>query len=294
MSFIKRKIEFRNTLELNDKYADKFSKWSKIGFIYIAVCTTAAQIVFAIFHLVLLIILNLDDKYGYSLTLSIFWYISGLSAIQTMGSLVATVYSFTLITRYYLKLRFRQIYDTLKRFSSNSMSLYKFKNFLLYILKYLTESQRILFKKLFEHNDCCKLTDDLNKNERVFWFIYYYLIVPIIDLAVIVVMNENNVSFRYGLVFVVYITILNLFTLNYILAIVSRESYLLHKLLNSLIANKSLNLKLKYKTLSLIERLSGPEIGFYCLDLFPLNNYEFYIFCVNCISNFFLILDLFE
>ncbi|CAG2172314.1 unnamed protein product [Oppiella nova] len=33
---------------------------------------------------------------------------------------------------------------------------------------------------------------------------------------------------------------------------------------------------LKIKILAFIEKLSGPDIGFYCYDLFPMNNYELY------------------
>ena len=48
--------------------------------------------------------------------------------------------------------------------------------------------------------------------------------------------------------------------------------------LNSLIARIKINTSLKLKTLPLIEKLSGPEIVLYCLDLFPYANYHVVIY----------------
>ena len=62
--------------------------------------------------------------------------------------------------------------------------------------------------------------------------------------------------------------------------------------LNSLIVRNNLNLHTKMKTSSLIERLCGPLIGIYCLDLFPVTNFEFYLFVVNCAKNLVLLIDL--
>ena len=150
-----------------------------------------------------------------------------------------------------------------------------------------------MYTKFVEHNDCCKLTADLNRKLRLIYFIYYFLIIPFIDLAIIVVINESNIFYKSSIGSVAFIVIINLFVFNYMSALVSSEAHNSYTILNSIIASKSFKLNLNLKTLTLIERLSGPEIGFYCLDLFPLNNYEFYIFCVNCAKNFILLIDLF-
>ena len=49
----------------------------------------------------------------------------------------------------------------------------------------------------------------------------------------------------------------------------------------------------RLKIMSFIERLSGPEIGMYCYDLFAMNNWEFYQFLYLFGSNYFLIMSLF-
>ena len=57
---------------------------------------------------------------------------------------------------------------------------------------------------------------------------------------------------------------------------------------------KSIPIKYKMKLLNFIERLGGPDIAVYCLDLFPLNYYEFYLFIVAICCNFFLVVKLIE
>ena len=46
------------------------------------------------------------------------------------------------------------------------------------------------------------------------------------------------------------------------------------------ITNEMKDIKLKWKVITLIERLAGPTIGIYCFNLFPFTNYEFYQYIV--------------
>ena len=50
----------------------------------------------------------------------------------------------------------------------------------------------------------------------------------------------------------------------------------------------------RWKLLSFIEKLSGPPIGFYCYDLFPMNSYEFYQYLFIAGSNYILIMGFFN
>ena len=70
---------------------------------------------------------------------------------------------------------------------------------------------------------------------------------------------------------------------------VSKASILPLKYLHRFMTENQLPLKERLKTMEMIERLSGPDIGFYCYDLFPMNSYEFYIYVANCCKNYFLI-----
>ncbi len=50
-----------------------------------------------------------------------------------------------------------------------------------------------------------------------------------------------------------------------------------------LIARKSVDIKIKIKVHQLIEKLSGPAIGYYCYEFFPLTTYQIYLyFCQLC------------
>ena len=46
----------------------------------------------------------------------------------------------------------------------------------------------------------------------------------------------------------------------------------------------------RMKIMAFIEKLSGPDIGFYCWELFPMNNYEYYQYVANCACTYFLVL----
>jgi len=88
-------------------------------------------------------------------------------------------------------------------------------------------------------------------------------------------------------------------------ASLSRESKGCYYSLNSIIAKESssavkrwsLNVipkEAKMKIINLIERLAQTSITVWCLDLFPLNNYELYLFIASVSSNFFLFVGLLE
>jgi hypothetical protein len=51
-------------------------------------------------------------------------------------------------------------------------------------------------------------------------------------------------------------------------------------------------IKSKMKIINLIERMAQTEITVWCLDLFPLNSYEFYLFVAAVASNYILMIGL--
>ena len=56
--------------------------------------------------------------------------------------------------------------------------------------------------------------------------------------------------------------------------------------------NSKLPILIKLKIMRFIERLSGPEIGFYCYNLFPMTSYNFTDYVLDSIASYFLILNL--
>ena len=62
----------------------------------------------------------------------------------------------------------------------------------------------------------------------------------------------------------------------------------------SLLAMSKLSLNGRLIIQNFIEKLSGPVIGFYCYDMFAVETYQFYDFVMGWISNYFLIIELYN
>jgi len=147
---------------------------------------------------------------------------------------------------------------------------------------------------LLEHDRCCVMIYRMNGNLRFLTWIFYYLSIPAIDLLVILsIHKEIDITNRSLVGITVIIGVFALSILNYSMASVSVAAHRPYNKLYSIIVRKSITRALKLKVMGLIEKLSGPVIGIYCLDVFPFTNYEFYIYITNCILNFILIIGLF-
>ena len=108
--------------------------------------------------------------------------------------------------------------------------------------------------------------------------VFYHLIAPIINMTIIYIIEEPVYIYKFWSFALSMTVICSIFVANYLVTIIGREAHRSYAVLNSLIVRKRLSGRIKLKVLGLIERLSGPVIGVYCYDLFPLTNYEFYFF----------------
>jgi len=134
----------------------------------------------------------------------------------------------------------------------------------------------------------------MNGNMRFIACLLYYLSVPAIDLLVILSINkEVDIINRILVSIIAIIGVIALFIFNYSMALVSEAAHRPYTKLNSIIVRKSTSRALKLKVVGLIEKLSGPVIGIYCLDWFPFTNYEFYLYISNCVKKFLLLIQLF-
>ncbi len=146
----------------------------------------------------------------------------------------------------------------------------------------------LLKKILLDHNSCCLNMNKINEDAKYLTFSYYYLAVPLIDLLVIATILDTNQFNRILIILLSIIGVLLLFCLNIPMSNIPKSAMKPYVKLNSLIARKRIDLKMKLKILDLIERLSGPVIGIYCFELFPFTNYEFYLFSIKCVMTFIL------
>ena len=83
-----------------------------------------------------------------------------------------------------------------------------------------------------------------------------------------------------------------LFIVNYLCASVSSAAHKSYPMMYSFLTrnNTRITTKRKLKILAFIEKLSGPVIGIYCYNLFPMNNYEFFYFITSWAANYILII----
>ena len=152
----------------------------------------------------------------------------------------------------------------------------------------------VLMKAMVEHNYISKLTADLNQFFKYVVFIIYYMSTPSTELFIYIITDKETVfTVKIILTIAVLNSILAIFLITLMSSSISFAAKKSHsKMYKFLIENNfKFTVREKLKVQSFIEKLSGPDIGFYCLDWFPLNYFEFYIFCANCVKNYFLILN---
>ena len=149
-----------------------------------------------------------------------------------------------------------------------------------------------LLCKFEEHDRCCQYTIvEINSWLSQLIFIYYMLSIPIFDMCLAFICFEDKLWLRLVMIGLTILVGGNVFVVNQLLTRIGSKAHQSYKFLNSLMATKKLSLRVRMKCLNLIERSSGPLIGIYCLDLFPFTNYECYVFIVNVISNFFMVME---
>ena len=124
----------------------------------------------------------------------------------------------------------------------------------------------------------------------VLLFIIYYLATPGALITInIVLSNETPLVIRSGLMTYAIAVFMIIFSINLLSSRINLVARKPMKHLFQYLVENQMQFKCRLKTMSLIERLSGPDIGFYCLDLFPMNSYEFYLFVANSVKLYILL-----
>ena len=111
------KLEYYESLELYGECSRKFAKLTKFFAKYIVFVVTIGQLGFVLSYTALTVFLFYRFTNVYMIISAIFVFPSTLFAIRTIGSLMMTSFYYVFIISLYLKLRFRQIYNSLKNFN---------------------------------------------------------------------------------------------------------------------------------------------------------------------------------
>ena len=159
----------------------------------------------------------------------------------------------------------------------------------------MTGNQSLLKDILKQHEYYTRMTTEMNEIIKYLLLVFYYNSIPCLDLLIIIAMNkEIDPMFRTFPIICSIIAIILLWKLSISLSSIPTLAHKPYNGLHSIIVRKTIPLQLKLKVYGLIEKLSGHVIGFYCYELFPFTNYEFYLYITNCIKNFILIKSLFN
>ena len=144
-----------------------------------------------------------------------------------------------------------------------------------------------------EHISISGYTNQLNNYLKVVIFCLYYIISPVLMNGIYVILSDKS-DLYVRIVFSIVISLGTsvTFAINLMSSRVTHSARKPLKYLHRYLIENHMTVRQRLKTLDMIESLSGPDIGFHCLDLFPMNSFEFYLFVTNCVKNYLLISNL--
>ena len=153
----------------------------------------------------------------------------------------------------------------------------------------------LLRNTIIEHYFLSKICYLYNNTMKYFIFILYFLCTPIFGLGIMYIQSRETIMFlKIIIIIFLLLFIMVLFLSNYECA---RLNTAAHKSLNKLLrlyTNRCLTIRDKLFVQLFMERLSGPDIGFYCLDLFPMNNFKFAEYVINFFAIYVLLSEIFR
>ena len=150
-----------------------------------------------------------------------------------------------------------------------------------------------LKKAVGTHNKISVCADQLNSMFNYLIFIlFYFAKIPLNGLLYISNDSNTNIYARIIMVVLLLVCVTVLFTVNLMSVSVSKWAHTSYKLMFGLLCITRMPLECRTKIERFIERLSGPGIGFYCLNMFVINNYVFFGYVMSWLSNYFLIVEL--
>ena len=162
--------------------------------------------------------------------------------------------------------------------------------------------------KCIENKDYYKLIDTfqnhiiierriklVNREMKYYLYEFVKIIKPCFNTLVYLShAKDTTLSMKYFTTFVALIIAILLFLMSYLCGCITTCAHNPQQKLYQLLMNQRkyrIPLKVKIKIMRFIERLSGPEIGFYCYNLFPMTSYHFTDYVLDSIASYFLILN---
>ena len=263
-------------LKLNPRNQRKFCLKINFLFNYLKQIVFPLLVIFVSFVFITsLCITYMDPNTGYSLILTIFW--SVVSILWTYYAYSSCLYIFVVwyLTTLYFKYKFNEINDSF--INSN-----KYRN------KYS------FLKDIEYHNRFAVILNNLSRYLNLVIFFFYYF-GTFGGQLIFYISHEKNTKqmFRFVTAFVSLVLISMLFGMNLMSANVIHSAHKPYRLLYDFLIKTKLSLKDKFEVQEFIEHLSSSKIGFYCLNMFPMNNYHFFKYVIFSVLNYILIMNTF-
>ena len=231
-----------------------------------------AVILVSLVLITFLFLAYLEPKSGYYLALVIFWSVITILWAIYFYAILAFLGTLFYLTTLFLKYKFTEIDETISSCVEN-------------------QDIQTLMQTIVSHNKVSLLTKQLNRFFNVLIFVVYYLGTLSIHLMIYTT-HEKSSKFplRLAACFVVAIVFSAALFIGTICGDVIRTAHKPYaKLFKFSFIQNNISINEKMKIQAFIEHLSGPPIGFYCLDLFPMTTYKFFMYIYGS-SSFYLLL----
>ena len=220
-----------------------------------------------------LVIAYMDPNTDYLLISTIFWSVVTIFWALFFYSITVFELIVWYLTTLFLKYKFNEIDES-------------FEN----CLKFHNNYQ--LLKVIEHHNRVSVFTSKMNKYFSKLIFVVYYIGTPALQL-ICYCSHEKSTKFYYRFVFnFVFLVIFSMvFVMNLMSADVIHSAHKSYPLMYKIMLKTKLNFRQKLRLQAFIQRLSDCEIGFHCLDMFPMNINEFSKYVLIASMNYLLIMN---
>ena len=217
-----------------------------------------------------------DNKYDFSLLSIVIFDICHLFMIVQFYCIVSAGFVAWSVPFFYLKYKFKEIHQTIQMcVKQNNINVLK---------RVIAQHNRLVVQT--------KLIDDVF---RFIVFILYYVGSPALLLLLYLSHSDDTSPYvRPIFIFILSIVYFVVFYLNFICAQITHSAVKPRVSMHKLLIEGKLRISDRIKIMEFVEKVSGPDIGFHCWNLFPMNNYTFSEYVGSCARTYFLILGLIE
>ena len=155
-------------------------------------------------------------------------------------------------------------------------------------------NSQLVIKAIEEHRIATKLCEDMNDFFKVLNFFLYFIVSPFHVLYIYFMFDVNTLYIQVGSALVVISGYSANFSVILMGSLITRSAHRPRKYLYKYLNRNSLRFKHRMKIMFFNEKLSGHNIGFYCLDFFPMKTFEFYKYIAFCVSFYIMISNFFH